>query len=271
MPPHTVQPPFDQFLTVADVIARERPEVELHLAREVFQEVATTLYNGLALDGLDDHDTRAAVAALCDALVSPDPGAAIRARAEETLVTREICTIRKPSRRPISSPPGSCSCRPVSPEFPAEFAEFIARAQLRRLLEHAVDDGIETVDADPRLLERRRHAQTGQQCSQAGRQRRVSDRPSESLGQLALPVVRRFRVLAQRHGEGDARADPVSQFVRRTKSVAGSGGEPGSDYRSGESGEGELRHPYRGEHVLAFGGPAGAERQGQQLTQRREG
>ena len=86
MPPDTVPPPFDQFLLMADVVARTRPEVDVGLAREVFHEVATTLYNGLALDGLDDHDTRAAVAGLCDALVSPDPGAAIRARAEETLV-----------------------------------------------------------------------------------------------------------------------------------------------------------------------------------------
>jgi hypothetical protein len=85
MPPDTVEPPFDQFLTMADVVARTRPEVDLGLAREVFYEVATTLYNGLALDGLDEQDTRAAVAGLCDALVSPDPGAAVRARAQETL------------------------------------------------------------------------------------------------------------------------------------------------------------------------------------------
>lgn len=86
MPADAIEPPFDKFLLMADVVARTRPEVDLGLAREVFHEVATTLYNGLALDGLDDHDTEAAVDGLCDALVSPDPGAAIRARAEETLV-----------------------------------------------------------------------------------------------------------------------------------------------------------------------------------------
>jgi hypothetical protein len=85
MPPSTLQPPFDQFLTMAEVAARTRPEVDLGLAREVFHEVATMLYNGLALDGLDEHDTRAAVAGLCDDLVSPDPGAAVRLRARETL------------------------------------------------------------------------------------------------------------------------------------------------------------------------------------------
>ena len=85
MPPSTVEPPFDQFLTVADAVARVRPEVDLDLAREVFREVATMLYNGLALDGLDEHDTKAAVAGLCADLVSQDPGAAVRARAQETL------------------------------------------------------------------------------------------------------------------------------------------------------------------------------------------
>jgi hypothetical protein len=85
MPPDTVEPPFDQFLTMAEVVARTRPEVDLGLAREVFHEVATTLYNGLALDGLDDHDTKAAVDGLCDALISPDPGAAVRERARESL------------------------------------------------------------------------------------------------------------------------------------------------------------------------------------------
>ena len=49
-----VEPPFDRFLVVAEEVGRERPEVDLEMAREVFQEVATLLYNGLALDGLED-------------------------------------------------------------------------------------------------------------------------------------------------------------------------------------------------------------------------
>ncbi|HEX4015111.1 MAG TPA: hypothetical protein VHX15_00100 [Frankiaceae bacterium] len=65
MPSSTVPPPFDQFLAAADAVARVRPEVELDLAREVFREVATTLDNGLALDGLDEHDANAVVAGLC--------------------------------------------------------------------------------------------------------------------------------------------------------------------------------------------------------------
>jgi len=80
MPPHTVGPPFDQFLATAEAVAQARPEVDLDTAREVFLEAATLLHNGLALDGLDEHDAEAVVAALCADLVAADPGAAVRAR-----------------------------------------------------------------------------------------------------------------------------------------------------------------------------------------------
>ena len=80
-----VEPPFDRFLVVAEDVARERPEVDLEMAREVFHEVATLLYNGLALDGLDEHDARAVVDGLCADLVAADPGGAIRARSQATL------------------------------------------------------------------------------------------------------------------------------------------------------------------------------------------
>src|SRR5215212_4497286 len=85
MPPSTVDPPFDQFLATAEAVARARPEVDLELAREVFLEAATLLHNGLALDGLDDHDARAVVAGLCVDLVAEDPGAAVRARSRAAL------------------------------------------------------------------------------------------------------------------------------------------------------------------------------------------
>ena len=78
-------PPYDQFMVTADQVARDRDDVDLDIAREIFLEVATTLYNGLALDGLDEHDTEAAVAALCVDLVAKDPGSAIRARSKATL------------------------------------------------------------------------------------------------------------------------------------------------------------------------------------------
>ena len=86
MPPSTVRPPFDQFLATAERVARERPEVDLEMAREVFLEVATLLDNGLALDGLDEHDAAAVVAGLCADLVVEDPGAAVRARSQAALV-----------------------------------------------------------------------------------------------------------------------------------------------------------------------------------------
>jgi hypothetical protein len=81
MSPSTVGPPFDQFLATAEAVAKARPEVDLEMAREVFLEVATMLHNGLALDGLDEHDAEAVVAGLCVDLVAADPGAAVRARA----------------------------------------------------------------------------------------------------------------------------------------------------------------------------------------------
>jgi len=85
MPPSAVDPPFDQFLATAEAVARARPEVDLEIAREVFLEVATRLHNGLALDGLDEHDANAVVAGLCLDLVAEDPGAAVRARSRATL------------------------------------------------------------------------------------------------------------------------------------------------------------------------------------------
>jgi hypothetical protein len=85
MPHSTVGPPFDQFLATAEAVAQARPEVDLEMAREVFREVATLLHNGLALDGLDEHDASAVVAGLCVDLVDEDPGAAVRARSRATL------------------------------------------------------------------------------------------------------------------------------------------------------------------------------------------
>ena len=85
MPADALEPPFDQFMTTADAVARARPEVDLAMAREVFSEVATLLHNGLVLDHLDQHDAGAVVAGLCSDLVTEDPGAAVRARSREAL------------------------------------------------------------------------------------------------------------------------------------------------------------------------------------------
>ena len=85
MPSSPADPPFDQFLAAAEAVARARPDVDLEMAREVFLEAATLLHNGLALDGLDEHDTDAVVAGLCAALVSADPGSAVRAHSQAAL------------------------------------------------------------------------------------------------------------------------------------------------------------------------------------------
>ncbi|NUS52172.1 MAG: hypothetical protein HOQ22_14175 [Nocardioidaceae bacterium] len=85
MPQDAVRPPFDRFLATAEAVARERPEVDLEMAREVFLEVATRLDDGLALDGLDEHDAGAVVDGLCADLVGSDPAAAVQARSAATL------------------------------------------------------------------------------------------------------------------------------------------------------------------------------------------
>lgn len=78
--------PFEPLMVVADEVAAARPdEVDLETAREIFHETATMLHNGLALDGLDDHDAQAVVAGLCVALVDRDPGAAVRDLARAVL------------------------------------------------------------------------------------------------------------------------------------------------------------------------------------------
>ena len=79
------EPPYDQLLATAERVAKERPEVDLDMAREVFEEAATLLYNGLALEGLDDHDAHLVVAGLCEDLISGDPSAAVRRRPQEVL------------------------------------------------------------------------------------------------------------------------------------------------------------------------------------------
>lgn len=81
----TSDPPYDQFLAAAEAVAQARPEVDLEMAREVFQEAATLLHNGLALEGLDEHDAQAVVAGLCIDLVAEGPGSAVRARSWASL------------------------------------------------------------------------------------------------------------------------------------------------------------------------------------------
>ena len=108
MPPSAVDPPFDQLLATAEAVAQARPAVDLELAREVFHEAATLLYNGLALDGLDEHDA-VPWSPPVRRSVAKDPGAAIRARSRATLETPG--DLHDPDVRPlpISSRRRSCS------------------------------------------------------------------------------------------------------------------------------------------------------------------
>lgn len=78
-------PPYDLLLATGEQAAAARPEVDPAMVREIFEEVATLLHDGLVLDGLDEHDQRAVVELLCVDLCAPDPGAAIRARADAVL------------------------------------------------------------------------------------------------------------------------------------------------------------------------------------------
>ena len=51
MDPAITAPPFDQLLRAAEDVARERSDVDLELAREVFLEAATLLTTGLPSTG----------------------------------------------------------------------------------------------------------------------------------------------------------------------------------------------------------------------------
>ena len=74
-------PPFDQFLAAAEQVPRERPDVDVEVARELMLEAATMVHNGLALEGLDAHDTASVSAWLAADLVAVDPAAAVHDRA----------------------------------------------------------------------------------------------------------------------------------------------------------------------------------------------
>lgn len=89
-----VVPPFDRFLATAEAVVLARPGVDPAMVRELFLEVATVLDDGMALEGLDEHDADAVVGGLCDALVTDDPGAAVRDRAATT--TRALGDLHDP-------------------------------------------------------------------------------------------------------------------------------------------------------------------------------
>ncbi|QBX56176.1 hypothetical protein EXE58_12330 [Nocardioides seonyuensis] len=78
-------PLLGRFLDTAETVAQTRPDADPAMAREAMAEAATLLHNGLALDGLDQHDADAVIERLRVDLVAEDPGAAVRARSEAAL------------------------------------------------------------------------------------------------------------------------------------------------------------------------------------------
>lgn len=71
---------FDRFSATADTVVAARAQVDPAMIREIFDDAATMLHNGLALDHLDDHDAQIVVTELCAALTDPDPTAALMSR-----------------------------------------------------------------------------------------------------------------------------------------------------------------------------------------------
>jgi hypothetical protein len=71
---------FDRFAATAVAVAAARPRVDSAMVREIFDDAATMLHNGLALDHLDDHDAQIVVSQLCASLTDADPTTALMTR-----------------------------------------------------------------------------------------------------------------------------------------------------------------------------------------------
>ena len=59
---------FHRFGETAVAVTEERPQVDPAMVQDIFDEAATMLHNGLALDHLDDHDADIVISGLCMAL-----------------------------------------------------------------------------------------------------------------------------------------------------------------------------------------------------------
>ncbi|KQZ90402.1 hypothetical protein ASD62_15050 [Phycicoccus sp. Root563] len=69
-----------QFGETAVAVVQARPQVDPAMVEEIFDEAATLLHNGLALDHLDDHDADIVISELCVALVDADVATALLTR-----------------------------------------------------------------------------------------------------------------------------------------------------------------------------------------------
>jgi hypothetical protein len=71
---------FDRFGETAVAVVKARPQVDPAMIQDIFDEAATMLHNGLALDHLDDHDADIVVSELCVAVTDEDVTTALLTR-----------------------------------------------------------------------------------------------------------------------------------------------------------------------------------------------
>ncbi|WP_270888924.1 hypothetical protein [Pedococcus sp. 5OH_020] len=71
---------FDRFGETAVAVGKTRPQVEPAMIHDIFDEAATLLHNGLAMDHLDDHDADIVISELCVALTDADVTTALLTR-----------------------------------------------------------------------------------------------------------------------------------------------------------------------------------------------
>lgn len=71
---------FDRFGETAAGVVKERPQADPVMVRDIFDEAAIMLHNGIALDHLDDHDADIMISELCVALTDADVTTALLTR-----------------------------------------------------------------------------------------------------------------------------------------------------------------------------------------------
>jgi hypothetical protein len=71
---------FHRFGETAVAVTKERPQVDPVMVQDIFNEAATMLHNGLALDHLDDYDADIVIPELCVALADADVTTALLTR-----------------------------------------------------------------------------------------------------------------------------------------------------------------------------------------------
>ena len=71
---------FDGLAQTAVAVVKEHPQADAAMVQKIFDEAATLLHNGLALDHLDDHDADIVISGLCVALAGADVTTALLTR-----------------------------------------------------------------------------------------------------------------------------------------------------------------------------------------------